>query len=262
MATVILHTQQPERSPLPLVLLPPFPVGGRVWAGVAGALGGDVITVDAPGFGGEVDDAPSLEGYAAALLAALDAAGVGRFVLAGNSMGGYASMCLAELAPERLAGIGLFGTKSTADADEPRAGRLAMAADVESGTPLGVALAPIKTKLLGASTRAARPTADAELDALVEAATPAGVAWAQRAMAARPDRTDVLAGLGARGVPAVVVHGVEDALMGSDTQAIMGAALRVEPIELDACGHLVPFEAPDAAASALSSLWAAARARG
>ena len=254
MASVTLHTQA-DPSALPLVLLAPFPCNGRVWAGVAAALGGDVITVDPPGFGGEPDAAPSLEGYVRALLEALDARGVGRFVVAGNSMGGYAAMCLAELAPSRVAGIGLFGTKSTADAPEAIAGRLSMAAAVESGKPLDEVLAPLKEKLLGASTRAGRPGVDAELDALI-AATPEGVAWAQRAMAARPDRTDVLAGLG---VPAVVVHGSEDALMGPDTQPMMAAALGVSVLELDAVGHLIPFEAPDAALAALADLWAACR---
>jgi pimeloyl-ACP methyl ester carboxylesterase len=256
MATVILHALSSEPSDLPLVLLAPFPLDGRVWAGVASAVGGDVITVDPPGFGGQTDDDPGLEGYARAVLAALEARGVGRFVVAGNSMGGYAAMCLAELAPQRLAGIGLFGTKSTADAVQARVNRLAMAAAAESGRPLREVLAPLQADLLGASTRRLRPDADAELAALVAGATPEGVAWAQRAMAARPDRTAVL---GALAVPAVVVHGAEDALMGADTQLMLGEALGVEVVEVPRCGHLVPFEAPDAAAAALRGLWAAAR---
>lgn len=255
MATVILHPHA-EASDLPLVLLAPFPCDARVWEEVAGMLGGDVITVDPPGFGGEVDPAPSLEGYARAVVAALAARGVGRFVVAGNSMGGYVALCLAELVPERIAGIGLFGTKSVADAPEAIANRLTMAAKADAGASASDLLAEMKKNLLGASTKANVPGIEDELEVLIDAASPAGIAWAQRAMAARPDRTEELRDL-AR--PGVVVHGVEDPLMGADVQKIMADALGVEPVEVAECGHLVPLEAPNAAAEALADLWRHAR---
>lgn len=255
MATVLLRALRDDpTAALPLVLLAPFPLDGRAWEKVAAHLTGTVLVVDPPGFGGDADGVPSLEGYARAVLDALDAAGVGRFVVAGNSMGGYTAMCLAELAPDRVAGLGLFGTKSTADADAARANRLAMAEAAQAGTPASELLAPLKANLLGASTKAARPKVVAKLDALVGEATASGVAWAQRAMAGRPDRTDVLAELGARGVPAVVVHGAEDALMDAASQEVMADALGVQRIEVQACGHLVPLEAPDVAGAALLAL--------
>ena len=60
------------------------------------------------------------------------------------------------------------------------------------------------------------------------AVTPAGVAWAQRAMAARPDRTEVLRGLS---VPAVVVYGVEDAFIAGQVRRHM------LPLAQDAAGR-------------------------
>ena len=256
MATVILNPRQEAPSDLPLVLLAPFPFRARVWEHVAALVGGDVITVAPPGFGGETDDAPGLEGYARAVLAALDARGVRRFVVAGNSMGGYAAMCLADLAPERVAGLGLLGTKSTADAAEAAAGRRAMADAADAGTPVDELLAPMHDKFLGASTRASRPDLVAEVDRYLAAVTPAGVAWAQRAMEARPDRTEVLRGLS---LPAVVVYGVEDAFMPPESQPIMAEALGVGVIEIESCGHLLPLEAPEASVQALRELWDAAR---
>lgn len=250
MASVVLHRRS-GRGPLPLVLLAPFPLDGRVWSAVADLVGGDVITVDPPGFGGRPDEAPSLEGYASAVLRALDAVGVTRFVIAGNSMGGYAAMALADIAPERLAGIGLFGTKSTADAPEGRAGRIKMADAAASGAPVAELLAGLRGNLLGTSTKEQLPGLVSRLDALLSDASGTGVAWAQRAMAERPDRTGVLARLS---VPAVVVHGVEDALMAPETQTAMAEALGVEVISLPGIGHLVPLEAPDAAARALIAL--------
>jgi len=255
MATVILNPHSDAPSDLPLVLLAPFPFRARVWERVAGSLGGDVITVAPPGFGGETDDTPSLEGYARAVLDALDARGVRRFVVAGNSMGGYAAMCLADLAPERVAGIGLFGTKSAADTPDAAAGRRAMADAADAGTPVADLIAPMREKFLGASNQASRPDLVAQVDRHLAAVTPAGVAWAQRAMAARPDRTEVLRGLN---VPAVVVYGVEDGFMPPETQPIMAEALGVGVIEVESCGHLLPLEASEECVRALRELWDAA----
>ncbi len=254
MATVTLHPRQEQPSKLPLILLAPFPLDSTVWEDAAQLVGGDVITVDPPGFGGDPDDDPSLEGYARALLAALDARGVDRFVVAGNSMGGYAALALAELAPERLAGIGLFGTKASADADEARANRLAMAERAEAGASASELVGPMAEKLIGRSTRQRRPVVATRLDALLAAAPPAGIAWAQRAMAARPDRTNTLRRLRA---PGVVVYGVEDPMMPEQEQRVMADAVGLL-VEVP-CGHLIPLEMPDAAARILGDLWAMSR---
>lgn len=254
MATVVLHTQS-EVSNLPLLLLPPFPFDHRAWSEVAEALEGDVVLVDPPGFGGEADDEPSLEAYAEAVLLALDARGQHRFVAAGNSMGGYAAMALLEAAPHRVAGIGLFGTKSTADPDEAREGRLKMADGADRGELADDLLWGMKPGFLGDSTRTARPDLVRTVDEWADAAPLEGIAWAQRAMAARPDRTAVLE---ETDVPAMVVRGTEDTLMDAAAHQTMADALGCEVQEVES-GHLVPLEAPDACVQALTDLWERAR---
>ena len=82
-----------------------------------------------------------------------------------------------------------------------------------------------------------------------------GVAWAQRAMAARGDRTAVLSGFNG---PVVIVRGVEDPLMDAASQRVMTEAAGVELIEAR-CGHLIPLEAPDLAVDVLRGLWRAAQ---
>ncbi len=248
MATVNLSTD--ATTSLPIVLLAPFPLDSRVWSTVATLLDGNVITVDPPGFGGELDDDPSLEGYARAVFAALDERGVDRFVLAGNSMGGYAALAMADLAPERIAGLGLFGTKASADTDEARAGRIAMAEQAEAGATASELVGPMASKLIGFSTRKHRPVVGATLESWLAGAPTAGIAWAQRAMAARPDRTEMLRNLRK---PGVVVYGVEDPMMPSAEQRVLAGALGLL-IELP-CGHLVPLEMPDACSRILSDLW-------
>ena len=259
MTSVIVHRAR-ERSDLPLVLLPPFPVDAGVYDRVLTLLTGDVITVDPPGFGGAVADGePSLEEYVAALLTALDEAGVGRFVVAGNSMGGYAAMALADQHPERLAGIGLLGTKSSADTEEARATRLDMAEKAEAGASSEELVGAMREKLVSPATRDDDAEAVAWLDQRLAAAPPAGIAWAQRAMSARPDRTDALRALAARGVPAVVVHGAADPMMGAPEQDRMAQALDVTVVSVPDRGHLLPLEAPRECAAALSDLWDRAR---
>lgn len=250
MTTLAIHRNDAP-SVRPLVLLAPFPLDARVWDDVVGHLDGRAITVDPPGFG--ASDAlaeASLDAYAAAVLTALDAAGVGRFSVAGNSMGGYAAMALAALAPARLVGLALIGTKGTADDEAARANRLAMAGRAEAGTPASELVGPMLDKLVAPATRERRPHLAEHLEAWLHHAPTSGIAWAQRAMAARPDRLGTLRALE---VAAVVVHGRDDALMSSEDAGRLADALRVE-VTLVESGHLVPLEAPDAVAGALRPL--------
>lgn len=257
MTTVKLHLSG-DPGPLPVVLLAPFPLDAQVWDDVRSRLDVPVVTVDPPGFAGtEVDREPSLETYAGTLLEALDAAGIGRFVVAGNSMGGYAAMALAALHPERLAGIGLLGTKAAADATEARDNRLSMAERAESGVPAAELVGPMLPALISDATRADSPATVDRLKAWLAEAPPAGIAWAQRAMAARPDRIEALRALG---VPGLVMHGSADALMGPEVQLPMAEALGVEVDTVADRGHLLPIEAPDRVATALTELWRRAQA--
>lgn len=255
MANVVLHAPAAS-SALPLVLLAPFPFDARVWQPVVDLLDGPVITVDPPGFGGACDHVPSIDGYASSVLEQLDERGVNRFVVAGNSMGGYVALALAELAPGRVAGLGLLGTKATADSPDAAAGRLAMARKAREGVPVADLLAEMKKKLIGPSSLERDPSLTARLDELTASATGEGVAWAQRAMAARPDRSGVLVRFRR---PSLVLHGDEDTLMPPSEQKLMAGALRVTPVILSGCGHLPELEAPQATADALADLWERAR---
>jgi rhodanese-related sulfurtransferase len=99
-----------------LLLLHAFPLDGRMWEPLRGALGGgDVAAPTLPG--PELDDA--LERWAARLLADVQ----GDLVPIGSSMGGYVAFELWRRAPERIRGLVLADTKAGADDAEARAGR-------------------------------------------------------------------------------------------------------------------------------------------
>lgn len=257
--TLALHHHGPDDA-LPLVLLHGFPLDASMWDAVVALLPDvPVVTVDAPGFGGSAAAAgtePSLEAYADGVADALAHAGVTRAVVAGLSMGGYAVLALAERHRGLLAGIGLLDTKASADDDAAREHRLA-AADEAEGAAGSDAVAGMLTTTLGATTLREQPGVVADLRARLAAAPPDGIAWAQRAMAARRDRLHVLADLT---VPALVLRGAEDAGAPQEAaEAMAGALPDVELVVVPRVGHMTALEAPAAVADALRALHARAR---
>jgi len=243
---------------LPLVLLHAFPVDARMWDGVRDPLAAHtrVITPDQRGLGRSpmplTDRAPSLDDAARDVVVLLDKLGIDRAVVGGCSMGGYVTMALLRIAPERVGGLVLIDTKAAADAEDAKANRLAMADRVEKE---GVEFLPeaMMTNLLGRTTREQRPEIVRTVRDLITDQPPAGVAWAQRAMAARPDSFETLR---SADVPALVVVGEEDELTRVDQARTMAETLPDARLEVIAeAGHLSPLEAPRAVADVIASLW-------
>ncbi|MGC4175182.1 alpha/beta fold hydrolase [Demequina sp.] len=241
----------------PLVLLNAFPVDRSQWEGLIAELAdivhGDIIAFDIPGIGEMpmTEEEPSLELIAdAAVVAMREATGHDAAVWVGCSMGGYIAMAVAEREPTAVAGLGLIGTRATADDAAGAAKRLEIARTVEDAerhpNPRQVA-----EDLIGTQGER-RPALVSAIEANVATHSGAGIAWGQRAMAARPDRTEVLRTVDA---PAVVVIGENDGLVPRADAEAMAAALGVEPVVLTGIGHLAAFEAPDAVARALAPLF-------
>lgn len=259
------HTYRTGRTGLvPLVLLHGFPLDHRMWDDVVDLLPGDrtVLALDLPGLGAspsgeDVADAfgapatPSLEIVSDAVAATLRAAGVERAVVAGLSMGGYVAMALVERHPDLVAGLGLLDTKSTADDDAARANRLRIADTVLAEGEVDAVLGMRRT-LLGETSQALRPDLVERLELWIRSQGPAGVAWSQRAMAARPDRTQVLAGFGG---PALVLVGAEDEVTPLVAARHLEAALpAAELVVVPRAGHMSSIESPEPVAAALDAL--------
>jgi pimeloyl-ACP methyl ester carboxylesterase len=247
----------PPGPGLPLVLLHAFPLERSMWEPVAGRLAAAGVTAvrpDLPGLGDSPlpgDGPPDLAVSADAVAGLLDRLGVARAVVAGVSMGGYVVLSLARRHAGRLAGVAFVDTKAEADAEPARANRerIAAAVEGEAGTR---ALAPMVDGLLGATSHAERPALVRRVSDGLRSARPEGVAWSQRAMAARPDATGELAGLA---VPAAVVVGEEDGLTPPPAARALAAGLPDAVLTVvPRAGHLSPLEAPDAVAAALLAL--------
>jgi pimeloyl-ACP methyl ester carboxylesterase len=232
-----------QGSGRPLVLLHAFPLSAAMWSDLD--LPCRLVAPDQRGFGGSPlgEDAPSLQRCAQDVLALLDRLGLERVVLGGLSMGGYVAMELLRQAPHRVEALLLADTKAQADTPEQREGRLRTAETVErQGT--GQLAETMLPALLGATSRERRPEVVTRVRGWVEQAPPATVAWASRAMAARPDSFAVLR---ATDVPALVVVGEQDVLSPVAQAQEMADALPQGRLALvrDA-GHLSAVEDPEA----------------
>ncbi|NEY36905.1 alpha/beta fold hydrolase [Streptomyces sp. PRKS01-65] len=218
------------------------------------ALGHTVLPLDQRGFGRAPlgPAAPSLDVLADDVARLLDHHGADRAVLAGCSMGGYTTLAFLRRHPDRVAGLALLSTRATADGPEARARRLRFARLVEDERTREAVVARSASALTGATTRRRRPRVLARVAADARAADPAALAWAQRAIADRPDALDALR---ATRVPAVVIAGAEDELVTLEESRRTAAALpNGRLVVIGDAGHLPPLETPDAVTRALRHL--------
>ncbi|MFG1753746.1 alpha/beta fold hydrolase [Streptosporangium sandarakinum] len=238
---------------VPVVLLHAFPLSSAMWLAQREGLSAlcKVITPDLRGFGGSVlgDEEPSLDVMADDVARTLDREGVDRAVIGGLSMGGYVTMALCRRHPDRLMGVVLADTKASADPDQARANRERIAAAVvEDGS--AVLLEEVLPPLVGRTTAERRAMVYGRVRGLVQSAPPRAVAWAQRAMAARPDSFDTLRGLK---VPALVLVGEEDGLTPrGDAEAMVEAVPDGRLAVIEKAGHLSAVEQPEAFNRALA----------
>jgi pimeloyl-ACP methyl ester carboxylesterase len=231
----------------PLVLLHAFPFSRRMWQHQHDGLTAHVrlVTPDLPGFGESPasDQAPDLGVMADGVLDLLDRLGLDEVVLGGLSMGGYVAMEILRRRPGVVSALVLADTKASADPEEGAANRRRMADLLEeTGSPRPLVHDVLPT-LVSDTTRQDRPETVAWLRAIVEGTDPLAAAWAQRAMAARPDSFDTLRQVR---VPTLVVVGDEDRLSPpSDAEAMVQAVPGAQIAVLGGAGHLSAAERPD-----------------
>jgi pimeloyl-ACP methyl ester carboxylesterase len=239
----------------PVVLLPAFPFDGRMWDPVRAGLAGQarVITPDLRGFGRTPlgEGKPDLDTLAADVVAMLDDLGLDRVVLGGCSMGGYVALAVLRTAPERVGGLVLVDTKPTPDAPQASHNREAIAERAEREGATDWLMVDMRPLLLGTATIEERPDVVETVRRLTAGLSPEAVAWAQRAMAARPDSSDALR---AADIPVLVLHGEQDAIIPLDAARATAELLRAgELVVFPDPGHLPPLEVPDECTAAITA---------
>ncbi len=250
----------------PVLLIHGFPLDHTMWQAQIEALSerARVIAPDLRGFGnsplGSADPRRgiSMERFADDLAELLDTIALGidkPIVLVGFSMGGYIAWQFVHKHSQRLRALVQCDTRAVADTEEGRAGRLKMAENVAEWGSRRVA-EMMGPKLFAPSTFETQPEIVSAVRSVVEGTSPAGIAAAQRGMAARSDMTDLLAQIK---LPTLVLVGAEDAIsppaeMKSIAAAIPGAQFIVIP----GAGHMTTMENPAAVNAALSEFIAGA----
>ena len=242
----------------PLVLLHAFPLSSAMWLEQRNGLSDQcrVITPDQRGFGGSPlgTDEPDLDAAADDVAALLDRLDLDEVVLGGLSMGGYVAMAVLRRHPHRVQALLLADTRAAADSDAARANRERIAAAVESDEDSTVLVDDVLPTLLGSTSVEHRQLVVGRVRGLVQAAPAPAVAWAQRAMAARPDSFDTLRAFDR---PALVIVGEEDVLSPpSDAQAMAEALPQGQLVRVPEAGHLTAVETPEAFNAAVAGFLA------
>lgn len=237
-----------------VMLLHPFPANHGFWLPVADALATKyrVIVPDLRGHGesGTGVGPATMEKHAADLTCICRELGVGRAAFAGVSIGGYVLFEFWRRDRARFASLILSDTKSSADTEEARISRLKAADDVEKHGVEQFIEAQVP-KLLGETTRTARPDKVDSAMQMMRQVTVQGIAAVQRGMAERSDSTPTL---GTINVPTLLVYGEEDVLTSPAEARVMqhriaGSSLQIVP----RAGHYAMFEQPEDAAKILRS---------
>lgn len=247
----------------PLVLLHAFPVDARMWNDTRARLEDQarVITPDQRGMGESPLDGtatsdqqdrdtsgaavrdPSMEHAAADVLTLLDDLRLSRVVLGGCSMGGYVAMSVLRAAPDRVAGLLLVDTKAEPDGEQQRSNRVRVAERAENDGVAGWLAGDMVPNLLGGTTHEKRTTVVDRTHEIIDSQSGSGIGWAQRAMAARPDNTELLR---SRTGPTLVVTGAEDSITPPDqARELAGQIPGGEFTTVRDAGHLAPLENPD-----------------
>lgn len=264
--TILAFRSVGPQTSTALVLLHALPLDGTMWDGVLDhfatkGLPSRVIVVDAPGFGNSAPAdvfapgaEPSLDTYADALAALLDELGVTTVDLAGLSMGGSVAASFASRYPERVRGLALLDTSIGADTPEGRSARLANADRAASGNGYAT-VAQWTTTMLGPGTH--QDVRDA-LDGKFRALPDASLAWIQRAMAARPDRREVVKSVAG---PVWLVRGTHDPTCSKESFDYL-KGLRPDAVmrEIPGGGHFTANEAPELVGDILAEFVADAEA--
>ncbi len=232
--TVSFHD---DGSGFPILWLHPFPLSSAVFAPQTRIQGYRHIRPDYRGFGATppADGEMSMADYARDSLAVLDSLRIERAVVAGVSMGGYVAMQILRDAPKRVAALLLLDTRETADSEQARADRLKSAADVMANGTRNLVDSMLPKMVVRESLREI-------VRHIMQSATPAGVAAAQRAMAGRPDSTETLRNAN---VPALIMIGDRDPITPpKDGERMASLMKRAELAPIANAAHLPNFEAP------------------
>ena len=227
-----------QRPANTVVFLHAFPLHAAMWESTVTSMPEGWRAV-APDYRG--DAGIRMSDLAGDVVDLLDHLGVTQAAVVGCSMGGYVLFELLKSASRYVKAIGLVSTRPGPDNEEGKANRQKMIAMVGAEGVEGVATQMVP-KLLGATTQRERPDLSNTLRNLILENSPDRVKGWIGAMMERGDSTPLLSKID---VPALVVHGAEDALIPPTEAEGLHRAIKHSQLELlPHSGHLPNLEQP------------------
>ena len=246
----------PTATPPTLVFLHGFAESREVWTEFTRAFpdGYRLLAPNLPGHGTNLAPVPdfSMEAQARSVIDYLSQKGCPEPALfVCHSMGGYVALALAERWPQRVAGLALINSTALADTDEKRQNREKNIGFVERH---GVAkfMESFVRPLFAPANRDRLTEARALLEEIGKATPETTITGALRGMAARPERTQVLA---TAPFPVLVVAGKHDVAVPFE-DAVRQAALPAQghALFLESSGHQAYLEQPEPTRRAVLAL--------
>jgi pimeloyl-ACP methyl ester carboxylesterase len=230
-----------------VVLLHGFPFDPSMWSAQVTALSAAyrVILPDLRGDGREkgAENVYPIDQMADDLIETLDHLRVRDVVLGGLSMGGYVALSAIVRQPAHFRALLLMDTRAGADSPEAAQGRLTNAAKIEAEGNASAFVEGMIPKLFAPASLTEKRQLVASTRAMMMRTSPESVAAALRGMAARPARTDDLAGITQ---PTLVIVGEHDVITPPAEAEAMAAALDdARLVIVPKAGHLAPMESPN-----------------
>jgi 3-oxoadipate enol-lactonase len=237
----------------PLLFIHGFPLDRSLWGPQVAELQKTyrVIAPDLRGFNQSSDtdgQAVTMETYAEDMKALLDSLNVKQAVVCGLSMGGYIALAFVAQYADRVKGLILSNTKAGADTDAGRQGRLDTSIKVEQSGSTAVVVDGMAPKMLGPQ---AKPETATFVRSMMSRQRSHTVTSALRGMAARPDRTSLLASIK---VPTLIITGSADIVIPpSESEAMQAAIPHSTLVNIPDAGHLANLDKSEAYNEALQA---------
>ncbi|NPA14058.1 MAG: alpha/beta hydrolase [Aquificae bacterium] len=203
------------------------------------------IAVDYPGFGEgpkPINLDPRLEDYTDYIVWKLKELGVQKVIPIGVSMGGYIIFDLWRRYRDMVYGMVFVATRAEADDEERKKQRYQLAEKVLKEGKDFLIEAMLEAQTSPATKK--DPKKMFELKCIMNEATEEGIAAALRAMAKRPDNTDLLE---TKNVPTLVIAGADDTkVTPPEVVRKIHEGTRCSRFEvIPNSAHLPPFENPE-----------------
>lgn len=242
------HVSDMGQGPV-VVMLHALLLDHTMFDGQTSAIAGHGYRVITPSYAGHgksprVQGPPTVEAMADQVFGLLDRLGIDEpVVLGGLSMGGYVTFAAWERYRSRIRSVLLLDTRAVPDTPEEAANRHRACDLIQQAGSVGPLAATMLPRLLGKTTVGHRPEVWRQVARILDTTDVHAACDALRALAARPDRREMLADID---VPSLVLVGEEDQVSTPAEMRAMAAALPRSSFEVIAgAGHLASVEAPE-----------------